>query len=137
MEKTKDPEIETDPRVELAVERTALALERTHLAWIRMMFNMITSGLAIDKGLEIIAEQKLLSHKALIGLANSGHIIGIILTTSGTLLLLAETLQFERRSRQLAMKKKEKFPNFTTTLFLSILVMLVGLALICVMLSTN
>ena len=137
MEKTRDPEIEIDPRVDLAVERTVLALERTHLAWIRMMFNLITSGLAIDKGLEIIVEQKLLSHKALIGLANSGHIIGTILTASGTLLLLAETLQFEKRSRQLATMKKEEFPIFTTTLFLSILVMLIGLAIIFVMISTN
>lgn len=137
MEKIRDSEIETDPRVDLAVERTALALERTHLAWIRMMFNMITSGLAIDKGLEIIVDQKLISHKSLIGLANTGHIIGIILTASGTLLLVAETLQFEKRSKQLATIKKEKNSIFTTTLFLSILVMFVGLALIYVMISTN
>ncbi len=129
--------METDPRVDLAVERTSLALERTHLAWVRMMFNMITSGLAIDKGLEIIAEQKLIGHKALIGLANTGHILGIILTASGTLLLLAETLQFDKRSRQLAALKKEKFFLLSTTMTLSILVMLVGLALIYVMISTN
>lgn len=137
MEKIRDLEIETDPRVDLAVERTALALERTHLAWVRMMFNMITSGIAIDKGLEIIVEQKLLSHKALAGLANMGHIIGIILTSSGTLLLLAETLQFEKRSRQLASMKKERFSLFSTSMALSILVMGVGLGLIYVMISTN
>jgi putative membrane protein len=84
-----------DPRVDLAVERTQLALERTHLAWIRTTFAIITGGIAIDKGFEIIHQQRMLHNEALI---RNAHFVGIGLTSFGTLLLFLETLQFVRRN---------------------------------------
>ena len=119
-------EQEADPRVDLAVERTELALERTHLAWIRTMFTLITAGLAIDKGVEIIHSQRLASGEAWV---KHGHFVGLVLTSASTVLLLAESIQFVRRSRQLAAMKKAKFHFISTGLTLAILVMLLGFVL--------
>jgi len=121
-----EAEESADPRVDLAVERTKLALERTHLAWIRTMFALITGGIAIDKGFEIIHEQRILKNEALI---KNIHFIGIGLTSLGTLLLLAETLQFVKRNKQLSAIMNQKYHIFSTNLFLSAMVLLLGLVL--------
>ena len=123
-----------DPRVDLAVERTQLALERTHLAWIRTMFAIIAGGIAIDKGFEIIHQQRILHNEALI---RNAHFIGIGLTSFGTLLLFTETLQFVRRNKQLSAIMKEKYHVFSIDVFLSGMVLLLGLTLIYLMMATG
>jgi putative membrane protein len=103
-------EADADPRVDLAVERTELALERTHLAWIRTMFTLMTAGIAIDKGLQIIHEQRMMKGEAWV---QNAHFVGLALTVSGTFLLLIETIQFVKRSRQLSKIKKSVFNLFS------------------------
>jgi putative membrane protein len=88
-----------DPAIGLAAERTELALERTQLAWIRTMFTFITGGLAIDKGLRALHQSRLLSDRAWV---HGAHGIGIGLTAAGTLILIAATTNYVRRSRELA-----------------------------------
>lgn len=134
MQQRKSSEMEADPRVDLAVERTELALERTHLAWIRTMFTIITAGIAIDKGMAYIHDKRVLENKALL---QSGHALGITLTSFGTVLLLIETFQFVRRNRQLAVLKNTKPSYFSSGAALSALVLVLGLVLIYLMIVTD
>ncbi len=117
-------------QVDLAVERTELALKRTHLAWIRTTFTIMTSGIAIDKGLEFVYERHLLKSQEVL---KSGHIIGIFMSLAGLLLLIFETINFVKRSRELSDLKQVQFSFFSIYIQLSILVMLIGLALIYLM----
>ena len=134
IEMNLETEKEVDPRIDLAVERTQLALERTHLAWIRTTFAIMTAGIAIDKGLAIIHEQRLLRNEALI---KNGHAAGLFLTSFGTLLLLVETLEYIKRSKQLAAMKMTRSLFFLTNVVLAFLVFLLGVVLIYLMLLTG
>ncbi|MEX1202582.1 MAG: DUF202 domain-containing protein [Ferruginibacter sp.] len=116
----------SDPSIHLAVERTELALERTHLAWLRTTFTLMTAGLAIDKGAAYIHEERLAKNEAFF---NNAHVIGIFLTSLGTVLLLAETIQFVTRSRQLANMKMATASLFSAASVLSMIVILLGVFL--------
>lgn len=118
-------------QVMLAVERTKLAVKRTHLSWIRTMFTLMTSGIAIDKGLEFIHDRRLLKNATVL---ESGHIIGIFMTATGVLLLLFETIQFVKRNRYLAGMENSTFSVFSMYVILSAAVMFIGLTLIFLML---
>ena len=95
----KEAEQDSDPRVDLAVERTEYALERTQLAWIRTVLSLLGGGIALDKGVEAI-------HKARVDTGNSlvdnAHAIGIALSIAGTLLMVITTIFYIRRSQSLA-----------------------------------
>lgn len=134
MQQIEKLEEKADARVDLAVERTELALERTHLAWIRTTFAMMTAGIAIDKGLEIIHRQRLLTNKAL---AENGHIIGIMISSFGVMLLLLETIQFVKRSRQLARLRRVTSSFFSTNFILAALAIITGISLIYLMIVTG
>lgn len=118
----------------LAIERTELAFERTHLAWIRTMLTIMTAGIAIDKGIEFIHQQRLLTNQAIV---QNGHVIGIVITSSGILFLLLETIQFIKRKRQLAIIKNATTSFFATSVILAVLVMLTGFVLIYLMITTG
>ena len=60
----EDAERKVDPRVDLAVQRTELAFDRTLLAWVRTVIGLIGAGVALDKGLELLHEARLVSGKA-------------------------------------------------------------------------
>ena len=127
-------ETKTNITTDLAVERTELALERTHLAWIRTTFSIMTAGVAIDKGMAYIHE-KLVAQD--IALVKNAHFIGLFLTSFGTVLLLIETYQYVKRNKQLASIKQGKAPLFTPGLILAILVLILGIVLVQLMLSTG
>ncbi|HRI20806.1 MAG TPA: DUF202 domain-containing protein [Panacibacter sp.] len=133
-EQIENTEKDNDPRIHLSVERTELALERTQLAWIRTTFTLMTAGLAIDKGSAYIHEQRIASNEAFI---NNAHGIGIFLTSLGTVLMLAETIHFIRRNKQLAAMKKAKAPFVSTSGVLSAMVMLLGFIMVYLMLWTK
>jgi hypothetical protein len=48
----KDPAAQSDPRVQLAFERTSLAYERTRIAWVRAALALISFGFAFAKVLQ-------------------------------------------------------------------------------------
>ena len=123
-----------DLRERLAVERTELALERTHLAWVRTLFALIGAGIALDKGLAIMREKRLLEHATLF---QNGHIIGIALILLGTLLLISETVQYVKRSQQLARMKNASFSIFSSNFILSIIVILTGLGMLSLIFITD
>jgi inner membrane protein YidH len=49
---------ESDPRVQLAFERTFLAYERTRIAWVRTALALISFGFAIAKVLQYLREKQ-------------------------------------------------------------------------------
>jgi putative membrane protein len=130
-------ERDTDPHInlagELAVERTELALERTHLAWIRTVFTLLTAGVALDKGMEIIHQARLLTGEAWV---QHGHVAGIVLTVAGTILLLLVTIAYVQRFRALRRLRGGPGAVLTPGLLASGLVLLVG-ALVSYLLITS
>lgn len=49
---------QSDPRVQLAYERTFLAYERTRIAWVRTALALISFGFAIAKVLQYLREKQ-------------------------------------------------------------------------------
>ena len=119
----KEAEADTDPRVDLAVERTELALERTQLAWIRTTLTFIGSGIALDKGMEAIHRSRLESGNALV---QNAHAIGITLSMGGTILLLITTLYYIKRIRQLLKIKGVRPSSFPPGVLASFLIIILG-----------
>jgi len=79
---------EDDPRIEIAIERTQLAYERTQLAWIRTVLALISVGIAIDKGTEALHEARVAMGEALV---KDGHFSGMLLSISGTVMMVLTT----------------------------------------------
>src|SRR5664279_1964441 len=104
-----DAEEDVDPRVDLAVERTELALERTQLAWVRTLLSLIGGGFVIDKAMEAIHQARLESGEAFV---QHGHLVGMIFTASGTLLMILVTINYLRRNAAYARMKKGRKPFF-------------------------
>ena len=116
-----------DPRLDLAVERTELALERTHLAWVRTVISLIVAGFAIDKGLGVLEKGPMAHGETLM---NHGHAAGMVLTISGTLLMVLATIFYVKRSRELAQMKGGRKPILAPDVILSVVIILIGTLLI-------
>jgi uncharacterized membrane protein YidH (DUF202 family) len=129
----KEAELDSDPRVDLAVERTELVLERTQLAWIRTTLTFVATGIALDKGVEAIHQSRLQSGDALF---DNAHIIGISLSITATVLLLLVTLFYLRRSRRLASMKGVKPVLFPPGAAASTLIILLGAVISFLLLIT-
>lgn len=115
-----------DPRNNLAIERTMLALERTQLAWIRTIIGLITAGAAIDRGFAALHEARLLSGEAWV---KNGHLAGLVLTVSATLLILLTGIYYFRRMGELAhmmgTTRKLLDPGFILSVLITIVALLV------------
>jgi putative membrane protein len=121
----KEAEQDTDPRVDLAIERTELALERTQLAWVRTLLSLIGGGFVIDKAMEAIHKARLESGEAFV---RHGHLAGMIFTLSGTLLMILVTINYLRRNAAYARMKKGKKRFFEPGFLLSLLTIMIGFA---------
>ena len=110
-----------DPRIEIAIERTQLAIERTQLAWIRTVLALITAGIAIDKGTEALHQARIEMGEALI---KDGHFSGMLLTISGTAMMLLATVIFFKRMKELeqmrGIRRKLPYPVFILSVIISI-----------------
>jgi putative membrane protein len=109
-----------DPRIEVALERTRLAYERTQLAWIRTVLALITAGIAIDKGTEALHEARIAMGEALI---KDGHFSGMLLTISGTAMMILTTGIYFRRMKELDqmrdIRRKLPYPVFILSVIIS------------------
>lgn len=123
---------EDDPRLELAIERTELALERTHLAWVRTVIALIASGFAIDQLVEIFRAKRITEGTALV---RQAHFTGLLLTLSGTVLMIVATMYYLKRRRELAKRRHAKLSWYPPGIFLSLMIFLVGLTLIYLVLK--
>jgi uncharacterized membrane protein YidH (DUF202 family) len=115
-----NPEHLEDPRIEVAVERTLLAYERTQLAWIRTVLALITAGIAIDKGTEALHEARIAMGEALI---KDGHFSGMLLTISGTAMMVLTTGIYFQRMKELyqirGIQRKLPYPVFILSIIIS------------------
>ena len=118
---------DTDPRIDLAIERTRLALERTQLAWIRTIITMITAGIAIDRGFAALHDARLVTGDAWV---KNGHLAGLVLSVSGTLLIILTTIFYSKRTGELYRMEKRKSRVFDSGTILSLLVTIIYFVLI-------
>ena len=120
---SEEPRKAMDRNTDLAIERTQLAVERTQLAWVRTIMGMITGGVAIDKGFTALHEARVLAGTAWV---KNGHFAGLLLTITGTLLMIFASLVFIKNINQLDRmgNSKRKLPTAAT--ILSIFVCLLG-----------
>jgi uncharacterized membrane protein YidH (DUF202 family) len=116
-----------DPRQDLAIERTELALERTHLAWVRTVIGLITSGFVVDTGFSALHKARLSSGEAW---TDNGHAAGLLLTVSGTLLMIMATFFYFKRVRELARMRSASKSFFAPDFILSFVIIGVGIILI-------
>jgi uncharacterized membrane protein YidH (DUF202 family) len=122
----KEAEQDSDPRVDLAVERTEYALERTQLAWIRTVLSLLGGGIALDKGVEAIHKARIETGNSLV---DSAHAIGIALSITGTLLMVITSIFYIRRSQSLAKIKGTKPVRIPPGVLASILIILLGVGI--------
>ncbi len=123
----KDSEEEMDPRTDLAVERTELALERTQLAWIRTLLSMIGGGFVVDKGLAALHKARVESGQAWV---NHAHLAGLVITGSGTCLMIVVTILYYRKAVKLARLKHHQKFLIDPAVALSLLTIVLGLILL-------
>lgn len=116
-------EQDADPRIDLAVELTSYAMERTQLAWVRTIMGFITAGLAIDKGTEALHEARVVAGAAW---SKNGHFAGMLLTITSTLLMIITTIIYVRRMKQLNRMRGIKTDLPPPTTALSIFICLLG-----------
>jgi len=106
-------ENEDDPRIEIAIERTQLAYERTQLAWIRTVLALISVGIAIDKGTEALHEARVAMGEALV---KDGHFSGMLLSISGTVMMVLATgmnfLRVKELHQMAGIRRKLPYPVF-------------------------
>lgn len=113
-------------RTVLAYERTELALERTQLAWVRTTLAFLGSGIALDKGIELMHRDRIEKGTALV---QNAHIAGLTLSIAGTLLIIYTTWFYIHRSRALTKTKGGKTILLPPGAMASFLVILLGIAL--------
>jgi putative membrane protein len=126
-------EREIDPRTDLAVRRTELAEQRTLLAWLRTTIALMGAGVAFDKGAQLYHQIKLASGTAIV---RSGHLVGLTLTVTSCLLLVVVLWQYLRAISNLAKMAGRSGPWFPTAAAATVLVILLGIAVVVVFLGT-
>ena len=127
-------EQDVDPRVDLAVLRTELAADRTMLAWLRTALALIGTGVAFDKGVQLLHERRLASGTALV---HGSHVVGLSLTAIVTILLAILLWQYRRKQVELARIKGAYPPAFSPTTAASLVVILLGVAVFWVLTLSN
>jgi putative membrane protein len=110
---------QSDPRVQLAFERTFLAYERTRIAWVRTALALISFGFAIAKVLQHLREQRgeaatLMSPRA----------VGLIMIVIGLVSLVLADLQDRRALKAL----RERCPGLPIPIsgVMTVLIALLG-----------
>ena len=115
---------QSDPRVQLAFERTFLAYERTRIAWIRTALALISFGFGIAKILQYIREKRGETATFM-----SPRAVGLIMIVIGLVgLILAN-----RQNRRAVKALRERCPELPIPVagVMTVLIALVGvLALI-------
>ncbi|PWU03032.1 MAG: hypothetical protein C5B52_04180 [Bacteroidetes bacterium] len=126
-------DLNDDPRVDLAVERTLLSWERTQLAWIRTVLALVAGGIGLDKGLEVIHEQRLIKQTALV---QSAQAIGISLSIIASVTIIFSTIFFVIRVRTLSKMTKIKTVWLFGTVFISLLIIILAVTISYVLITT-
>jgi putative membrane protein len=115
---------QTDPRVQLAFERTFLAYERTRIAWVRTALSLISFGFVIAKFFQYLREKEGETATVL-----SPRAIGLVMITIGLVGLILANWQDRRAVKAL----RERCPDLPASVsgVMAVLIALLGvLALI-------
>jgi inner membrane protein YidH len=115
---------ESDPRVQLAYERTFLAYERTRIAWVRTALALISFGFAIAKVLQYLREKQGETATVM-----SPRAVGLLMIVIGLISLILADWQERRALKAL----RERCPELPTPIagVIAVLIALLGvLALI-------
>jgi uncharacterized membrane protein YidH (DUF202 family) len=112
-----------DPQLDLAVQRTELALDGTQLAWVRTAFTLITAGLAIDNGAAALHQARVLAGTNWV---TGSHVVGVALTAAATVFLLLTSVAYFQQARTLARLRGTKPPWLPPAMLISSLVVLLG-----------
>jgi inner membrane protein YidH len=115
---------QSDPRVQLAFERTFLAYERTRIAWVRTALALISFGFAIAKVLQYLREQQgetatLMSPRA----------VGLLMIVIGLISLILADWQ-ERRALKVLRERCPELPAPVSGVMAVLIALLGVLALI-------
>jgi putative membrane protein len=110
---------QSDPRVQLAFERTFLAYERTRIAWVRTALALISFGFAIAKVLQYLREKQgetatLMGPRA----------VGLIMIVIG----LVSLILADRQDRRAVKALRERCPELPTPIagVMTVLIALLG-----------
>ncbi len=120
MDKLRDPDLNN----KLAIENTELAYKRTQLAWVRTVFAIITTAIALDQVVKALREPGVKTGQ--FWLSNSS-LISFLLTSIGSLLLIAETFFYVKRTKELMIMRGAKLSKISGTAILSLFVILLGM----------
>jgi len=115
----KLPATQSDPRVQLAFERTFLAYERTRIAWVRTALALISFGFAIAKFFQYLREKE--GEKATM---LSPRAVGLMMITIGLVGLILAHLQERRALKSL----RERCPELPVPISgaMAVLIALLG-----------
>ena len=123
-----------DLATELAVLRTRLTLENTQLGWIRTGFTFITAGIAIDKVTEALHAARVIAGHAWV---KGSHNVGLLLVIGSTLVLLIATIAYVRAAVGLPALPDGRLPFNPAVLGMSGLLILTGVVLSLLILTTE
>ena len=128
-----------DPRVPLAEKRTSLAFERnrwaaerTLMAWIRTSIAMVTFGFAVDRFVAYFSRQ---GNDTNLGAGH--HWYGFTLVIVGVVLLVLAVAEHFLILRRMSRDRGIKPSGFSLPLFAACLILVLGIATICLILASG
>jgi putative membrane protein len=115
----KQSSAQSDPRVQLAFERTFLAYERTRIAWVRTALALISFGFAIAKVLQYLREKRGETDTVM-----SPRAVGLLMIAIGLVSLILANRQERRAMKAL----RERCPELPTPIagVMTVLIALLG-----------
>ncbi|HEX8814765.1 MAG TPA: DUF202 domain-containing protein [Terriglobales bacterium] len=119
-------------RADLAAQRTELALDRTQLAWARTVLSLIAAGVALDKGLKLLHDARVVAGNAFV---RNAHGAGLALTGISTGLLIISAADYWHASHKLSRAHRSIGRWLPPPLFISLLVILLGIIVFIILLG--
>lgn len=127
-------EVELDTALELAFTRTELTSDNTLLAWVRTALAMMAAGIAYDKAMLLLHEERVAAGTAWV---RSANFAGILVTGISVVLLVIATVRHLRIARSLAEARRKGIGGSATSLLAAILVILMGCGVFVFLLVTG
>lgn len=125
---------DADLSVELAVQRTALAHDQMLLSWVRTVLTLLATGVAFDKGAQLLHRERLVAGTAVVG---TGHLAGLILAGASFFMLISATWRYAAERRAFSKMAGAPVSWMTAQLLCAILVIVLSGAVFVALLATG